>query len=125
MKKKICILGILSVVVIAFQGCYKKPQGSFTLKGRLLYQSDSKPVSGHQVTVTYQLYKGGLSGESKIVEVGNGKSDINGSFEILCDFYNQGSFYYFKEKDISIYNKSILPKNEGEIVNLDTLYVTP
>lgn len=71
----------------------------------------------------YKLYKGGLSGEKKRVEAGNGKSDSTGSFEILCDFYGQPN-YYFKEDDLPV-DVFIFPKKQGEQVNLDTLYVLP
>jgi len=65
MKRYFIILSISVIAVMLFSGCWKKPTGSFTLKGRLLYQSDSTPVPGHQVTVTYHLWKGGLEYKRK------------------------------------------------------------
>jgi len=57
-----------------------------------------------------------------MVEVGKGKSDNNGTFEILCDYYDNQSGYYFKDNNID-YVQDIYPQKVGDTVDLDTLYM--
>lgn len=121
MKKHFIILSILAITTLLFSSCWEEPRGSFTLQGRLLSRTDSTAVSGHQITVMYLLKKGGLSGEKKRVIAGSGKSDSSGYFVILCDYYMYPDYFY-KENDLTD-TKEIFPRNEGDTVEMDALYV--
>lgn len=123
MKKHFFILMILAITTLLFScATYDKPNGSFIISGTLLYRTDSTPVIGHPITVLLLLEKGGFSYENKIVEVGNGKSDSSGTFKVLCDYYESGINYEFKEKDIPN-NGGINPRKTGDTVDIGTSYI--
>ena len=71
------------MVVLLLASCDKKAKGTFTIKGTLLKDCTGEPIAGRYIYAT-DFVKFGHGAQ----KIGETSTDINGNFELVCDYYD-------------------------------------